>query len=85
MARPSFSALVAHGAKAPPRVLLTAALVALAGTAPLGVVLQQVTGASVYAVVIFMGAVQLLATYRVAGSLDHDRAGNGRDSDRNRG
>jgi hypothetical protein len=70
MARPSFKALVARGSKAPPRVMLTAALFALAGTAPLGVVLYTMTGVSIYALVIFMGAVQLLATYRVAGSMD---------------
>jgi hypothetical protein len=61
--------------------MLTATLMALAGTAPLGVVLYLVTGASVYAVVIFMGAVQLLATYRIAGSMDHgpaDGQGDGR-------
>ncbi len=84
MARPSFKMLVARGAKAQPRVLLTAALVALAGTAPLGVVLQQVTGASIYAVVIFMGAVQLLATYRIAGAMD-GAPGNERGGDGNKG
>lgn len=80
MGRATFKALVARGAKAPNRVLLMAALIALPGTVPLGIALQQVTGASPYAVIMFMGAVQLLATYRIAGSMDHGPAG-GRDGD----
>lgn len=80
MERVTFKALVARGAKAPTRVLLMAALIALPATVPLGIALQQVTGASIFAIILLMGALQLLATYRIAGSMDHGPA-SGRDSD----
>lgn len=84
MERVTFKALVARGAKAPNRVLLKATLIALPGTVPLGIAIQQVTGASVYAVILLMGALQLLATYRIAGSMDHGPAA-GHDGDRRQG
>ncbi len=80
MERPSFKALVSRGSRAPTRVLLMATLIALPGTVPLGIALQQVTGASIFAITLLMGAVQLLATYRIAGSMDHGPT-RGRESD----